>query len=151
MEIFRCFLQENAAGRNFAASVFLIAEATFSLEVMVNIYCLHAWENENPYATDTHASQCKCTHNVWIGIICNGLLDPYILPEILDNCIYLAFLQEVVKDMLNDSFITSYSSRNSILVQFYLANRNIVCRLFLMGFWIGRGSDLSVIDFLWIL
>lgn len=95
-------MQKNAADQNFTASILFTDKIAFSLEDVMNVYNLHIWAGKTTHATCTHASEGKFILNMWTGIVGDYLLDLYNLTEKFDGCIYLAFLQEFLPDMLND-------------------------------------------------
>lgn len=72
-----------------------LTQATFSLEDVTNVHNLHTLAIENQHAICAYASQRKFTFNMRADVVGNYLHGPYILPEIFDGCINLAFLQEV--------------------------------------------------------
>ena len=68
----------------------------------MNDHKFYTQGDKNLHIACEHASQRKFTPNMQDDIARDCLLDPYILPERLDDYIYLAFLQKVQADMLND-------------------------------------------------
>ena len=111
-----------------------------------NVYNLHNWVNENPYATRTHVSQCNFTLNRRAGIVGNCLLGTYIFLERLYGCIYLPFLQEVLAHMLNDIPMPLHwpirFQHDRVLVHFSRQVRTHLQANF-PGYWIGRGGPIA--------
>ncbi|GFX08071.1 transposable element Tcb1 transposase [Trichonephila clavipes] len=60
------------------------------------------WALNNPHSTRPRDMQQRFTVNVWVGIVGDSLLGPYILPPRLDSHKYLVFLQEVLPELLTD-------------------------------------------------
>lgn len=69
---------------------------------MLNVYNAHMWYVDKPYRTRTCAAQQHFTVHVWLDIEADSLLGPCILSPWLHSSKYLAFLQDVLPEMLND-------------------------------------------------
>lgn len=104
----------------------------------------------------SHNSQRKFTFNLWPGIVKSSFLGPRILPEKLAGCVYLAFLQEVLQDVLDYVpilFVDAFDFRRRFLA-FQPASQNTSAGYFYWVLdlrWPPRSPDLSPIYyFLWV-
>lgn len=72
---------------------------------ITNYYNAHYWapkENRNPNKKRSKGSQRRYSLNVWMGIISNHLIRPYILPNNLNGEHYENFLRNDLTDLLDD-------------------------------------------------
>lgn len=102
VEFSRWFSQRSVQDPVFPTTVLFTDEATFSREGMFNTHNQHEWAHDNPHATVTRGYQQRFSVNVWAGIVGDVLIGPYLLPPRLDGTTYLAFLQQVLPDLLDD-------------------------------------------------
>ena len=84
-----------------AHGVLFTDEACFARERIYNSCNSHVWSMENPHATIVRSHQHWFCVNVWVGIVDDFLLDPYILPEWLNANTYLIFFQNVLPELLH--------------------------------------------------
>lgn len=96
------FINQSAADPHFASSVLFSDEATFTREGVFNTHNAHIWSSNNPHTTRSRAAQQRFSVNVWVGIVADCLIGPYLLPPRLDSAKYLVFLQEVLPELLTN-------------------------------------------------
>lgn len=147
---------------DFLQSIIWTDEAQFTRDGVTNFHNLHEWNTENPHNKKPTAFQIRFSVNVWAGIRGNVLIGPKILPPRLNSENYLAFLNEIVPEMLED---TPIAQRQRLVYQqdgapahFGLIVREWLDNNF-PGRWIGRNGpiawpprspDLTPLDFyLW--
>lgn len=156
------FLQKHQENNTFVSRVLWTDEAGFSRDGVINSHNLHMWDEENPHAIIQTKNQHKFLINIWMGIIGNHLIGPFIIDGRLNGVNYLQFLQEELNNLLEE---VPLQIRNnmwfmhdgapphfSVIVREYLDNR-------FPNQWIGRGGpfpwpprspDLNPLDFfLW--
>jgi hypothetical protein len=75
-------------------------EAGFTRNCVFNSRNTHIWSEENPHEIQERHFQQSCSLNVWVGIIENHLIGPYVLPRRLTVDGYLQFLNEVLPELL---------------------------------------------------
>ncbi|GFV75807.1 uncharacterized protein TNCV_1757351 [Trichonephila clavipes] len=151
--------QQTAENQTFPADVSFIDEASFTRSGMFNMHKSHLWAHVNPHGTITHVYQERFSNNVWVGIVHNNLVGPYILPSRLTGRTYNIFLQEVLPELLVD-VPPSVRSRmwfqhDGDTAHFSRNVRNHLDTVYGQH-WIGRGGpvpwpprspDLSCLDF----
>jgi hypothetical protein len=67
-------------------------EVGFTRNCVFNSRNTHIWSEENPHEIQERYFQQSFSLNVWIGIIENHLIGPYVLPRRLNGEGYLQFL-----------------------------------------------------------
>ncbi|KAJ8954921.1 hypothetical protein NQ318_016861 [Aromia moschata] len=78
-------------------------EASFTKNGITNLHNAHVWADENPHATVfLHYQHQFQSINIWVGIIGNFLIGPFVLPERLNGQLYLEFLQNDFPDLIED-------------------------------------------------
>jgi hypothetical protein len=77
-------------------------EAGFTRNCVFNSRNTHIWSEENPHEIQERHFQQSCSLNVWVGIIENHLIGPYVLPRRLTVDGYLQFLNEVLPELLEE-------------------------------------------------
>jgi len=87
---------------DFLNKVLFTDEATFTRNGYFNCHNKHVWANANPHASFVNHNQTQFKINVWVGILGDNLIGPYLLPQNLNGHIYLTFLQETLPDLLED-------------------------------------------------
>ncbi|GFV39704.1 uncharacterized protein TNCV_4330251 [Trichonephila clavipes] len=110
------YLQQRIANPFFAASVLFTDEASFSREGIFNTHNSHSWAAANPHVTRTRATQDRFLVNVWVGILGDHLIGPYILPDRLTGPRYLIFLEQVLLELLDSAHVTA-ATRTSMWFQ----------------------------------
>jgi len=86
----------------FASRVLFSDEATFSQDGILNTRNNHTWSVENPNDTYEHSHQDRFSVNIWMGIIGDHLIGPYMMPDRLNAHAYLVFLSEVLPELLEE-------------------------------------------------
>lgn len=113
----REMLQRDARGVRefmFLSSIVWTDEAQFTRDGITNFHNLHEWAHDNPHNKKETAFQRRFDVTVWAGIINNTLIGPKILPPRLNSQIYLAFLQEIMPEILDE---VPLAVRNHIFYQ----------------------------------
>ena len=77
-------------------------EATFTQNGYFNCHNKHVWANTNPHASFVNRNKRQFKINVWLGILGDDLIGPYLLPPNLNGHIFLTFLQETLPEPLED-------------------------------------------------
>lgn len=98
----------------FLRSIVWTDEAQFTREGITNFHNLHEWAHNNPNNKKETAFQHRFHVNIWAGIIDNTLIGPKVLPPRLNSQNYLAFLQEVMPDILEE---VPLAARNHVFYQ----------------------------------
>jgi hypothetical protein len=152
------FLQQ-AANPDFISSVLFTDEASFNRDGIINYHNNHEWAYENPHTIHQARHQVQFKINVWMGIVGDCLLGPFVLPERLNGDDYRDFLENDLPLLLEE---VPLNVRNSIWFMhdgapphFRLHVRDFLNQTFREK-WIGRGGptpwpprspDLNPIDF----
>lgn len=89
VEFSRWCLNKEINNSRFLEKILFTDEAIFSREGIFNPRNCHQWAKENPHGTHVRGYQTKFSINVWVGILGNNLIGPYILPNRLSSPIYL--------------------------------------------------------------
>lgn len=134
-------------------------EANFSEDGMFNNNNSHIYAHENPHATYVHGRQQRFSVNVWAGVVGDCLLGPYMLPPRLNGDNYLAFLQQMLPELLEDVPLdirrNMWFQHDGAPAHFTLAVREYLTATY-GDRWIGRGGprawpprspDLTPLDF----
>jgi hypothetical protein len=77
-------------------------EAQFTRDGVNNCHNEHRWSDENPHTTVERNFQHRFSINVWCGMINNQLLGPVVLDGRLTGELYLQFLENQLRDLLDD-------------------------------------------------
>lgn len=86
----------------FLSSVLFTDEATFGHDGVLNMLNLHVWSENNPHATDTSVYKVRFFVNVWIGVVGDCLIGPYLLPRPLNGRLYNKFFAIALPELLED-------------------------------------------------
>lgn len=142
----RWFLRNDAEDHNFLANILFTDEAGFTRNGVFNFHNTHVWADENPHAIMESRHQVRFSLNIWIGILGDNLLGPVVLPNRLTGAGYLNFLQNTLRDLLDD---IPLNQRQQMWFQHdgAPAHFSIVVREHLHGTfgrrWVGRGGPVS--------
>lgn len=98
----RWLLNKEINSPRFLEKILFTDEATFDREGIFNSRNSHMWTQDNPHGTFTRRYQTKFSVNVWVGILGNYLIGPYILPNRLNSPIYHAFLRDILPELMED-------------------------------------------------
>ncbi|GBM98898.1 hypothetical protein AVEN_1210-1, partial [Araneus ventricosus] len=101
VEFARWFLQQLAAQPDFSAHVLFTDECTFTREGISNTHNHHALASSNTQDTRPHAYQKRFSVNVWVGIVGDHLIGPYLLLFRLDGRRYLTFYNRYCQSYFN--------------------------------------------------
>lgn len=96
------YLQQTVLQPEFPSSVLFTDKACFARDSVFNMHNVRVWAAANPHASREHGHQVRFSVNVWVGIIHDKLIGPYILPPHLNGNIYWIFLQEMLPQLLED-------------------------------------------------
>lgn len=152
------WIQQNDRG-DFLKRILWTDESSFTRDGCFNYHNEHHYDIENPHLARESRSQTRFKVNVWIGLIGNHLVGPYLdLPMSLDGVHYLRFLRDDLPDLLED---LPLDLRERIIFQadgapphFSRDVRGYIDNTFVT--WIGRGGtvpwpprspDLTPIDY----
>lgn len=102
VECARWFLRQDIESPNFIKNVLFTDESSFTREGIFNLRNNHVWAQLNPNAIVQRGHQVRFSINVWVGILNDTLLGPYILPNRLSAQSYIVFLRDVLPDLLQD-------------------------------------------------
>ncbi|GBM50286.1 hypothetical protein AVEN_219060-1 [Araneus ventricosus] len=143
----------------FLARVLFSDEACLTREGVFNTHNAHMWSSENPHITVSSNVQHKFSINIWVGILGDNLLRPYVLLERLNDVKYLVSLQHVLLDFLHGIPTTvrqnlwfmhdGVSAHVSIVVRTHL-DATYPWRWIRRGgpvAWPPRSPDLNTLDF----
>lgn len=144
---------------NFLKNILFTDEAGFTRDGVVNFHNTHEWADENPRAYFEYGHQDRFSINVWVGVIAEHLIGPWVLPNRLNGALYLQFLQTVLPELLEDLDLETraemYFMHDGAPPHFVVDVRAHLDRTF-PGRWIGRGGpvlwparspDLNPLDF----
>lgn len=121
-------------------------ESCFTRRGMVNFHNLRVWSTQHPHEVRPRNFQREFSVNVWMGIVGNNVLGPFLLPHRLNGQYFLEFLQENHAEFLEN---VPLNVRNQLYFQLdgcpahYFApvlnwlNTNYGER------WIGRGGPVA--------
>lgn len=147
MEFSNWLLEQQRNDANFIGSVFFTDEAGFSRNGITNSHNMHLWAEENPHGTIvTHHQHQFEPINVWVGIIGQYLIGPFILPRRLNGESYLDFLQNNLPLLLEDLPLeirrNLWFMHDGAPPHFARAVREHLNLLF-QNRWIGRGGPIA--------
>ena len=91
----------------FPAKVLFSDETTYRREGIFNTHNAHAWAKENPHEIRRRAAQTRFLFNVWVSIIKDHLIRPYLLPFRGTERNYLLCLQQAMPQLLGDKQISA--------------------------------------------
>lgn len=139
------FLREQRRCREFLNHILWTDEATFTRAGFTNHRNAHIWAVENPHVMWPTTFQHQFSINVWAGIIDDLIIGPYILPNRLNQEIFLNFLQEIFPTLLED---VPLATRLNMWLQLDGAPAHFArpVRQFLNTHypqWIGRGGTIA--------
>ena len=60
------------------------------------------WQNDNPHVVHHTHHQYRFSVNVWVGIVDNYVVRPYLLPSCLTGDVRDVFLREMLTELLED-------------------------------------------------
>lgn len=98
----RWFLHKIVETPNFLQKVIFTDESTFNRDGVFNSRNSHCWAYENPHSTVMRRSQTRFSVNVWVGLLNNRIIGPYILPNRLNSPTYLVFLRDILPVLLEN-------------------------------------------------
>lgn len=146
LEFARFFLEKQRRNPNFISEVLFTDEAGFTRDGIINCHNLHIWNDENPHAVVQTKHQERFIINVWMGLVGNYLVGPYIIDGTLNGQKYLEFLQEHLNPLLEE---VPLDTRNNMWLMhdgapphFSRNVRNYLNNTF-RDKWIGRSGPVS--------
>lgn len=95
-------LQQTAQDPHFPCKILMTDECCFTRNGIINFHNTHVWADENPHAIRRHNFQHRFSINVWVGVIGDHLIGPYVLPMRLNGEAYLNFLTDQLPLLLED-------------------------------------------------
>ena len=140
------FLHQTAVHPEFCAHVVFTDECTFSGEGILNIHNYHVRANGSPCAIRSRSYQRRFAVNIWVGIVHDHLIEPYLRPTRLNEDSYLVSLQEVLPELLNH---VPLPIRRRMWFQLDGApahcsvNARNAPNIMYPGRWIGRGDPIN--------
>lgn len=102
LEYCNWFLQKQREDNTFISRVLFSDESGFSRDGVINSHNLHFWAEENPHVIIQTKNQHKFLINIWMGIIGNHLIGPYVIDGQLNGEKYLEFLQDHLNNFLEE-------------------------------------------------
>lgn len=94
--------QQPEADTTFIARVLWTIEAGVTCDGVFISHNRHNCSGSSPHAIRPHRHQDHWSVNVWLGILGNRFIGPFLLPEWLTGHSYLTFLRHVLNDILDD-------------------------------------------------
>lgn len=153
------YIHKCRQNRNFSKYVLNTDEAKFTREGIFNSRNSHVWDEENPHSFCQRGFQTKFSLNVWVGMVGDCLIGPYLLPNKLNGAIYTRFLEDILDELLENVPLNirrhMWFQHDGAPAHFDGGARNVLNRRFGEK-WIGRGGpqiwpprspDLNPIDF----
>lgn len=135
------FLDRCVVDPQFPATVLFSDEACFTRGGIFNSKNSHVWAENNPYIIFESCHQEKLGINIWMGIIGDHLIGPYMLPPRLNGPIYVRFLEEVLPDLLEEVPLAlrqvMWFQQDGAPAHYSIAVRNHIQQVFRKR-WIGR-------------
>lgn len=139
------WIQRNDRG-DFLKRILWTDESSFTRDGVFNFHNEHHYQTENPHLARESRSQTRFKVNVWVGLIGNHLVGPYIdLPTPLNGAQYLQFLRDNLPQLLEN---LPLNLREQIIYQadgapphFTREVRQHIDDEFPM--WIGRGGTVA--------
>ena len=152
-------LHEDNLNPDFIGKIMFTDEACFTRDGILNLHNVHEWSIENPHGIHFRNHQFGFSINVWSGIVGDCFIGPFRLPHRLNGESYLNFLQNNLKELLED--VPLHVIRNMYFMHDGApAHFSHIVRNYLTGWfgnrWIGRGGpvtwpprspDLTPLDF----
>ena len=134
----------------------------FTRDGILNFHNQHVWADENPYAVQETRHQDRFSINVWVGVLGDRLLGPYVLPQRLTGARYHHFLNNILPILMEDlpcqDRLQMWFMHDGAPAHFLRIVHQHLTRTF-ENRWIGRGGpipwparspDLNPLDFwLW--
>jgi hypothetical protein len=102
MDFCQWWLQQHAINPGFPSLMLFMDEAGFTQDRIISFHNSHVWADENPQTTFQSRHQHRFSINLWAGILGDGLISPYILPQRLTGCSYLNFIVSTLPELLED-------------------------------------------------
>lgn len=93
-------IQENP---NFLNNVMWSDECKFTNAAMFNRHNERYWSIENPHQFQERRPQIRFSLNVWVGLLGDTIIGPYIYEETLNADRYLNFLRTFLTDFIDDN------------------------------------------------
>lgn len=94
------YLERLAQQEEFPSLILFSDEATFSRDGILNTKNNIEWATENPHSVYEKGHQVQFSINIWMGVVGDQLIGPYLLPPRLNAENYLVFLREVLPELL---------------------------------------------------
>lgn len=131
---------------DFLKKIIWSDESCFTRRGVVNYHNLRVWATENPRTVRPRNFQQEFSANVWMGIVDNIVLGPYVLPHRVTGQIFLEFLQDNHLEFLDN---LPLNTRNQLFFQldgcpahYFRLVRNWLDTNYNER-WIGRGGPVA--------
>ena len=85
-------------------------ECNFGRNGTVNLRNLHYWSIQNPRLARPVYYQRRFSVNIWVGIMGERLVGPFILPDRLNGNLYLQFLRNEIEDFRDNLPLNLYQN-----------------------------------------
>ena len=102
LEYANWFLKKQREDNTFVSRVLFSDESGFSRDGIVKSHNLHYWAEDNPHVMIETKNQYRFLVNIWMGIIGNHLIGPYIIDGHLNGETYLDFLRDHLNNLLEE-------------------------------------------------
>jgi hypothetical protein len=103
MQFCKWLRQQHAADELFLHKILWRDEACFTREGVFNVHNSHLWARDNPHAIRERGYQVRFNVSVWVGIVGDIVVVPYLLlPDRLTAQGYRDFLEIVLPRLLED-------------------------------------------------
>ena len=86
---------------NFLNCILFTDETGFTCNAVFKSYNTHIWSDENSHARQEVRFQRRFYINVWVGIVNDRLVGPYVLPNRLNVAQHLEILNNVLEEQLD--------------------------------------------------
>jgi hypothetical protein len=81
-------------------------EACFTQEGLFNSHNSHVWADANSHAASVHCHQQSSVVNIWLGIVNDFFIGPYLLRQWHSDQTGHVFLEEKLPEMLEEILLS---------------------------------------------
>lgn len=133
------FVYQGTEKPNFPAVVLFTDDASVTQEGIFNSHNNHVWAEASPHAVSVHCHQQCFAVNVWMGIVYDFLIGPYLLSHV--------FLREKLPEMQEEIQLAlggkTWFQHDRAAAHFADMQRTSHCHLQQSLDWTGRASGLA--------
>lgn len=99
----RILMDQLEQNPNFLNDVMFTDECKFTNSGIFNRHNEHIWSIDNPHAHQARRPQARFGLNVWVGLLGDRIIGPYIYEETLNADGYLQFLRTYLTDYIDNN------------------------------------------------